>query len=171
LEEVPMLKPFTEVMMRSIGGSACMVFNIFKSVLTGSGCSIFKAINWKACSKDPKLKEFGKKVLKMNEMIRDANNDLLTDLKDLLSDYITQKTYFDQEDAQNYVKSLEEQYNNVGNICDTLLEITNVIDLVSGKNNAKFKKQITNLQSRIEELESRFGFTRTKPIALRQGVE
>ena len=155
LEEVPTLKSFAEVMMRSIGGSACMVFNIFKSVMTGNGCSIFKSINWRACSKDPKLKEFGKKVLKMNEMIRDANSDLLVELKDLLSDYITQKTYFDQEDAQNYVKGLEDQYNNVGNICDTLLEMANIIDLVSGKNNAKFKKQITNLQSRIEELESR----------------
>lgn len=161
LEEVPSLKAFAEVMMRSIGGSACLVFNIFKSVMTGSGCSIFKSIDWKACSKDPKLKEFGKKVLKMNEMIRDANSELLVELKDLFSSYLTQKTYFDQEDAQNYVKDLENQYNNVGNICDTLLEMTNVLDLVSGKNNAKFKKQITNLQSRIEELES-------KPVSLEQ---
>lgn len=162
-EDAPLLKPFTEVLMKSIGGSACLVYNVYKSVLTGAGCSIFKSINWKTCSRDPKLKEFGRRVIKANEAIRDITVELVDDLKNILGDHLTQKTYFDKEDAKQYVEGLEEQYNRVGSICDTLIEITGVIDLVSGKNNARFKKQLTNLQTRIEDLESKLASPRTKP--------
>lgn len=150
-----MLRPFTDIILKSIGGSAAYVYNIYKSVLTGQDCSLFKTIDWKSCSKDPKLKELGKRILKVSEEYRDTHINLITEFKELLSDYLTEKTYFDTEDAKNYASALKERYSSTANISDVLIEMTLLIDTVSGKNEAKFKKQLNNLNSRIQELESK----------------
>lgn len=152
--EVPLLKQFMETIIRSTGASMCLIFHIYRSVLTGQDCKVFSDIDWKTCSKSGKLKEFTKKVAQVNHSFRKENFKLLGELKDLLADFITDKSCFDEEDAKTYVSNMEDKYSTSSSVCDGLIELTALMDSVMGKNESRYKKQITNLQNRIQELES-----------------
>ena len=135
-----MLRPFTEVILKSIGSSMCFVYSLYRSILTGEDCSIFRSIDWKACAKDPNLKELGKTIIQANEKFRETNIAMITKMKNLLATHLTEKTYFDEDDAKVYAKSLQDRFETTGPIGDTLLEITNMMDFISGKSEGKFKK-------------------------------
>lgn len=153
--EVPLLKQFTETILRSTGASVCFVTSIYKSVMTGQDCKVFADIDWKACTKSGKLKDFAKKLVQVNQSFRKENIKLLEELKETLAEFITDKSCFDEEDAKAYVTSLEDKYSTSSSVCDGLIELTALMDSVMGKNESRYKKQINNLQSRINELESK----------------
>jgi hypothetical protein len=78
----------------------------------------------------------------------------LGELKEILAEFITDKSCFDEEDAKAYVTALEDKYSTSSSVCDGLIELTVLMDSVMGKNESRYKKQISNLQNRILELES-----------------
>ena len=87
---------------------------------------------------------------------------MITKMKNLLATHLTEKTYFDEDDAKVYAKSLQDRFEQTGPIGDTLLEITNMMDFISGKSEGKFKKQLNTLHSRINELESIIQLTKRR---------
>jgi hypothetical protein len=152
--EVPLLKQYTETILRSTGASMCFVASVFKSVLTGQDCKVFSDVDWKACAKSGKFKDFTKKLVTANQSFRKENFRLLGELKEILAEFITDKSCFDEEDAKAYVTALEDKYSTSSSVCDGLIELTVLMDSVMGKNESRYKKQISNLQNRILELES-----------------
>ena len=152
--DVPILKQFSETVLRSMGSSLCFLMAVYKSVMTGDGCSIFTGVDWKACVRTGKMKTISKRIIKANEDFRKANLLLINELKEIIAEHITEKTCFDEEDARKFSNSVEERYSTSSLVCDGLLDLTEMLDLFTGKNESRFRRQLNNLQNRISELES-----------------
>lgn len=155
--EVPHLKQFSETVLRSLGSSVCFLVAIYKAVMTGQGCRVFEGIDWNACARSGKLKQISKRLVSVNEQYRKANINLISEVKDVLADFITEKTCFDEDDARTFAESLEERFSTTSQVCDGLLDLTMMLDQVTGKTESRYRRQLSNLQNRIVELESNYG--------------
>ena len=146
--------------MRSASSTSVFLFSVIETLFNDSENALFRNVNWSQVSKTDRFQGFVQEFVKDTEEYRNKQLERLAGLSEVIKTHLKGATKGKRnvdEIAEKIVEKASQPLEVIRSL-RTLADYISYVEKVSTEdqfNQKKIKRQLTNLQSRISDLQSK----------------
>lgn len=149
--------------LKASSSTSVFLYSLIETLFSESNTKLFRNISWSNVSKSPEFQTWVENFINESAKFRENQIEEFSKLKKVLSENLRNEQEFTKIDMKELGAEVLERATNPKKVVTCLRSLADSISELEEIQNDKFKtkrleRKFTNLQNRIEELQSNFFF-------------